>query len=75
MNEELKRELGFDVKEKIPGDYHIPFYVHENDYNKLDRSHKRVERSLIWLLFGVVLIECIKSIVFMQHVKRGQIHG
>lgn len=66
MNEELKRELGFDDKEKIPGDYPISFFVHENDMNRLDMSHKRVERSLISLIIGLLVIVGIKSYVFMQ---------
>lgn len=73
MNEELKRELGFNDKEKIPGDYHIPFFVHENDMNMLDMSHKRVERSLISLIIGLLVIVGIKSYVFMQRLKKGEI--
>ena len=36
-----------EVKEKIPADYQIPYFVHQDDMNKLDQSHKRVEKWLI----------------------------
>lgn len=36
-----------EMKEKIPADYQIPYFVHQDDMNKLDQSHKRVEKWLI----------------------------
>lgn len=36
-----------ETKEKIPADYNIPYFVHQDDMNKLDQSHKRVEKWLI----------------------------
>ena len=56
MNEELKRELGFDDKEKIPGDFSIPFIIHEQDMCRLDMSHKRVEKMLIGLIMGIITV-------------------
>ena len=40
-----------DIKEekKIPADYEIPYFVHQDDMNKLDQSHKRVEKWLVGL--------------------------
>lgn len=36
---------------KIPADYNIPYFVHQDDLNKMDMSHKRVEKWLFVLLF------------------------
>lgn len=56
MNEELKKELGMSRDEKIPGDYSIPFYIHEQDMCRLDMSHKRVEKMLIGLIMGIITV-------------------
>jgi hypothetical protein len=47
MEKELKEELGLDNNSKIPADFSIPYLVHQDDMNKLDQSHKRVERGLL----------------------------
>lgn len=41
MNLEEKKE------NPIPADYQIPYFVHQDDMNKLDQSHKRIEKWLI----------------------------
>ena len=61
MNEELKKDLGISLDEKIPGDYSIPFYIHEQDMCRLDMSHKRVEKMLIGLLMGIITIVLIEK--------------
>lgn len=38
---------------KTPADYNIPYFVHENDMNRLDQSHKRVEK---WLVIIIIVI-------------------
>lgn len=48
-DKELKKELGLDESNPIPADYHIPFFVHQDDMNRLDHSHKRIEKWLIIL--------------------------
>ena len=49
----LKQELGIDENSNIPSDFSIPYFVHQDDMNKLDQSHKRVEK---WLLgFAIAL--------------------
>ena len=42
-----------DEKKAIPSDYSIPYFVHQDDMNKLDQSHKRVEK---WLLILCLVI-------------------
>lgn len=32
---------------KIPADYNIPYFVHQENMNKLDQSHKRIEKWLV----------------------------
>lgn len=50
---ELKEKLGIDESSPIPADYSIPYFVHQDDMNKLDMSHKRVEK---WILgFAIAL--------------------
>lgn len=40
-------------KQPIPADFCIPYFVHQDDMNKLDMSHKRVEK---WLMgFAIAL--------------------
>lgn len=36
-----------EERKPIPADYNIPYFVHQDDMNKLDQSHKRVEKWLI----------------------------
>lgn len=43
----LKEDLNIENDKKIPADYQIPYFVHQDDMNKLDQSHKRVEKWLI----------------------------
>lgn len=38
---------------KIPADYQIPYYVHQDDMNKMDMSHKRIEKWLLGLLIAM----------------------
>ena len=47
----LKNELGIEESVPIPADYKIPYFVHQDDMNKLDLSHKRVEH---WM-FGFAI--------------------
>ena len=51
MSEDLKKELGIDSDKPIPADYKIPYFVHQDDMNKLDQSHKRIEK---WI-FGFAI--------------------
>lgn len=47
--DDLKNKIGIDEEKPIPADYNIPYFVHQDDMNKLDMSHKRVEKWLITL--------------------------
>ena len=49
----LKNELGIEESVPIPADYKIPYFVHQDDMNKLDLSHKRVEK---WMLIICIVI-------------------
>lgn len=51
--DELKEKIGIDEEKPIPADYNIPYFVHQDDMNKLDMSHKRVEK---WLLILTIII-------------------
>jgi hypothetical protein len=53
MERNLKEELGIDENSKIPADYKIPYFVHQDDMNKLDQSHKRIEK---WILGFAIAI-------------------
>lgn len=46
-DKELKQELGIDENKPIPADYNIPYWVHAEDMNRLDNSHKRIEKLII----------------------------
>ena len=53
MSEYLRKELGIDSDKPIPADYEIPYFVHQDDFNRLDQSHKRIEK---WILgFAIAL--------------------
>lgn len=45
----LKDDLNIENDKPIPADYQIPYFVHQDDMNKLDQSHKRVEKWLFAL--------------------------
>ena len=49
----LKDDLNIENDKPIPADYQIPYFVHQDDMNKLDMSHKRVET---WHLGIIVLL-------------------
>jgi hypothetical protein len=49
----LKNELGIDEEKPIPSDYSIPYFVHQDDMNKMDMSHKRIET---WHLGIIILL-------------------
>lgn len=43
---DLKEQLGLDKDKPIPSNYAVPYFVHEDNMNILDQSHKRIERRL-----------------------------
>lgn len=53
--EDLKEKIGIENEKPIPADYNIPYFVHQDDMNKLDMSHKRVEKWLIALLIIIFI--------------------
>lgn len=52
---ELKEKLGINESTPIPGDYNIPYFIHQDDMNKLDQSHKRIERWLFGFAIGLFI--------------------
>ena len=46
MDEEMKT---------IPADYKVPYFVHQDDMNKLDQSHKRIEKWLIGFMIAMFI--------------------
>ena len=55
MDEELKKWLGV---ENIPADYHVPFFVHEQDIGRLEVGFKRESmwKNIIIILLIFALI-------------------
>lgn len=53
MENMIKEEL--DIKGEIPADYKVPYFVHQDDMNKLDMSHKRVEKWLLGLTIAIFI--------------------
>lgn len=52
---------------KTPADYNIPYFVHENDMNRLDQSHKRVEKwqyIIIVMIFSTLVASNIAWLVY-----------
>lgn len=49
----LKEDLRLDNDKNIPADFNIPYFVHQDDMNKLDQSHKRIERWLMGFLIAM----------------------
>ncbi len=62
----LKKELGLDENTPIPPDYNIPYFVHQDDMNKMDMSHRRVEK---WHVTIIILL-----IVFLVATNLYWIH-
>ena len=58
MKDELKQELGIEESKKIPSDFNVPYLVHQDDMNKMDMSHRRVEKWLfvLCLIMFIALI-------------------
>ena len=51
----LKDDLNIENDKPIPADYQIPYFVHQDDMNKLDMSHKRVEKWLLALCIAMFI--------------------
>ena len=51
----LKDELNIENDKPIPADYQIPYFVHQDDMNKLDMSHRRVEKWLLALCIAIFI--------------------
>lgn len=45
--EDLRKQLGIEDDKPIPADYNIPYFVHQENMNRMDMSHKRVEKWLV----------------------------
>ena len=45
----LREQLGIENDKPIPADYNIPYFVHQENMNRMDMSHKRIEKWLITL--------------------------
>ena len=58
MDEELKRWLGLDEDSPIPADYAVPFFVHEQDMNRLEMGFKREStwKNVIMIILIAALI-------------------
>lgn len=41
MEKDLKQQLGINTNESIPANYNIPFFIHEEDMNRMEKIHKR----------------------------------
>lgn len=44
-----------EMKKPIPADYKIDYFVHEDDMNKLDQSHRRVEKWMFILCLVIFI--------------------
>lgn len=44
-----------EMKKPIPADYKIDYFVHQDDMNKLDQSHRRVEKWLFVLCLVIFI--------------------
>lgn len=44
-----------EKKNPIPADYNVPYFVHQDDMNKMDMSHKRVEKWLLGLCVAMFI--------------------
>ena len=49
----LREQLGIENDKPIPADYNIPYFVHQENMNRMDMSHKRIEK---WHLGIIVLL-------------------
>lgn len=64
----LRKELGLDENTPIPPDYNIPYFVHQDDMNKMDMSHKRVEKWL-FVLCMVIFLALVATNAFWIHYE------
>lgn len=51
----LETKLDSREMNKIPADYKVPYFVHQDDMNKLDQSHKRIEKWLIGFMIAMFI--------------------
>lgn len=63
----LREDLKLD--NPIPADYNVPYFVHQDDLNKLDQSHKRVERwlAILCIIIFVALIGTNAYWIWYEH--------
>lgn len=51
----LREQLGIENDKPIPADYNIPYFVHQENMNRMDMSHKRIEKWLIGFMIALFI--------------------
>lgn len=64
----LHEQLGLDKDKPIPSDYAIPYFVHEDNMNTLDQSHKRVERRLFIAELSLFLMLVVSNTYWIMRL-------
>lgn len=65
---DLKEQLGLDKDKPIPSDYAIPYFIHADNMNTLDQSHKRVERRLFMAEITLFLMLIISNAYWLMRL-------
>ena len=66
--ETLKEQLGIDNDRPIPADYNIPYFVHQENMNRMDMSHKRVESWHLGIIILLIVL-LVGTNIFWLHYE------
>lgn len=61
----LKNELGLDLDKPIPASFNVPYYVHQDDMNRQDQSHKIENNWKNAIICGLMFIYFITVCGFL----------
>ncbi len=65
--DDLKKELGLDENTPIPPDYNIPYFVHQDDMNKMDMSHRRVEKWHVTIIILLIVLLVATNLYWIHY--------
>jgi len=61
----LKNELGIDIDKPIPASFNVPYYVHQDDMNRQEQSHKIESNWKNAIICGLIFVYVITIFGFL----------
>ena len=68
--DELKNELGIDFDMPIPASFNVPYYVHQDDMNRQDQSHKIESNWKNCIICALIFVYAITIFGFLLYESK-----